>query len=393
MPFRNQLLLRLASVDLLDGDGREIEFAIKRVLSVTVPSTVNNGKFPGAAQGASFPSASSGVAELQQLQIDLHNQREDIKRIDSNGFRIVSALDKRATRVEGEVTTLKSTVPTLQRDIGSLQQQLGSIKTEIGQLRESESNTTAISGLEDRLASATSQLGEVRHQLATLNTQFQKEMGKLRSELSQQQQDIDDLRSETRGCVAVEDYAQDMAALRAEMAQLRREMDETRSRRAGQAETAFPSRELDVLTSNIAKIGNRASQVETLQMELEILKGRVERAEAGRQTNDRRPVRTIEPASHPGYSDIFPGMRKRAASPGDEPAPKRSASSLGHSDPPDRRYDTPSAWSVPSPVDRERAPENDGTTHMTSSARRGRKPSRAGSSSTSNGVSTRLRKR
>jgi predicted nucleic acid-binding Zn-ribbon protein len=391
MLIRNQLLLRLASVDLLDGDGQEIEFAIKRVLSVTI-SKVNNGKFSGAAQGGRFPSASPGVAELQQLKIDLHNQREDIKRIDSNGFRIVSALDKRAARVEGEVAGLKVTVPGLRRDIGSLQRELGSIKTEMTQLRESAGKMAAMSRLEDRLTSVTNHLGEVEYQLETMDTQFQKELGKLRSELNRQQQDIDNLRSETRRCVAVQDHAQDMAALRAEMAQLRREMDETRSRGAGQAETAFPSRKLDVLTSNIAKLGSRASQVETLQMELEILRGRVERVEASRQANDRLPARPIDPASLPGYSDIFPAVRKRAASPGDEPAPKRSASSLGYPDLADRRYANPSAWSLPSPVDCEGGPENDGTSHIPNSAGRGRKASRGGTSGTSNGVSARLRK-
>ncbi|KAK4127143.1 hypothetical protein N657DRAFT_661377 [Parathielavia appendiculata] len=262
----NQLLLRLASVDLLDGDGQEIEFAIKRVLSVNEPSKVNIRKCPDSTRGANFASVAS-AAELEQLQIDLHIQREDIKRIDSNGFKIVSALDKRAARVEGEVTTLKGTVPSIQRDIGNLQQELGGIKTEMGQLRESGGNATAIARLEDRLTSVTSNLGEVGLQLAALNTQLQKDVSELKSELSRQRQHMEDLRLENRSSVVIDDHTQDLAALRAEMAQLRRQLDETRFQSVGRGETAFPSRELDVLTSNIAKIGNRASLVETLQME------------------------------------------------------------------------------------------------------------------------------
>ena len=391
---RNQILLRLASVELLDSDGREIEFAIKRVLTVNEPSKANKAKFPDPSQGGSastFPSAT----ELQQLQTDLHSQREDIRRIDSNGFRIVSALDKRADRIQGDVMKLRGTVPGLQRDIGTLQKELGSIKVEVGKARAFAQNSAALVGLEDRLVSVTSTAREVGEQLATLNDQFQKEIGKLRSELGQQQQEMEDLKSEVRGSVSVEDHAQDVVNLRAEMAQLRRERDETRAHETTRAHAAFPPRELEVLTSNIAKIGNRASQVETLQMELEILKGRVERTEASRQGADNcRPIRTIDAGGLAGYSDMYSAIRKRAASPDLEPVPKRPASSLGYPEPPDRRYATPLAWSaLPTATNEENLPEKEGTTHTPNSAKRGRKSPRGCPPSTSSGVSTRLRKR
>ncbi|KAK4103137.1 hypothetical protein N658DRAFT_422231 [Parathielavia hyrcaniae] len=388
----NQLLLRLASVDLLDADGQEIEFAIKRVLSVNAPSKMDNGK-PDPTQRASFSSAASS-AELQQLQADLHIQREDIKRIDSNGFRIVSALDKRAARVEGQVKELKVTVPGIQRDIGGLQQQLGAITAEIGQLRESTGDNAVISGLEDRLTSVTSNLVDVGHQVATLDAQLQKAVSELKSELNRQRQHMEDLRLQTRGSVAVDDHTQDVAALRTEMAQLRRQLDETRSQGVGRAGTVFPSRELDVLTSNIAKIGNRASQVETLQMEVEILKGRVERAEAGSQVDERRTSRPIAPGDLTVYSDIFPVTRKRAASPGLAPSLKRPASSLGYSDSTDRRYATPNTWPAIQPTTGfDDVPANHGTTHTPNSARGGAKSSRSRTTGTWNGISTRLRKR
>ncbi|KAL2256011.1 hypothetical protein VTK26DRAFT_2354 [Humicola hyalothermophila] len=43
---RNQILLRLASIDLLDRDGGQIEFVIKRTLSVNEPSRVNGCEVP-----------------------------------------------------------------------------------------------------------------------------------------------------------------------------------------------------------------------------------------------------------------------------------------------------------------------------------------------------------
>ena len=391
---QNQILLRLASVELLDNDGQEIEFAIKRVLSVHEPSKGNNANSPDKPDGAPSSSAVPGAAEVRQLQIDLCAQREDIKRIDSNGFRIVSALDKRASRVEGEVTKLKSIVSTVHRDISGLQQELVSVKSKAEKTKGSEESKTALAELELRLASVTTTLGDVGQQLAAQNAQLHKEIGGLKSKVSRQQQDIQEIRSDISSTVTAADHAQDMAALRAEMAQLRRQMDETRAQGASRVETIFPSRELEVLTNNISKIGSRASQVETLQMELEMLKGRVERAEASRHTtDDRRTTRTLEP-DPPGYSDLFPRTRKRAASPDFGPAPKRPTSSLSYSDLPEARSVAPPAWSnrLRATVNREGNPGNEDTPKHTNSAKQGRKPARARTTTrSSSGLSPRLR--
>jgi regulator of replication initiation timing len=389
---RNQLMLRLASVELLDNDGLEIEFVIKRVLRVNEPSKVNHSDAPDPSKGPGFTSAFPGAAQLRQLQIDLHGQREDIQRIDSNGFRIVSALDKRADRINGEVTKLKGTVGVVHRDVGDLQKELGSIKADIGKVRASAQDANALVQLGGRLTAVSNTLGEVGQQVAALSDKFQKEVDELRSELGQQQQDMEDLRSNVRDGVAADDYTRDMVDLRSEMAHLRRQLDETRAHGLGRVETAFPPRELEVLTSNIAKIGNRASQVESLQMELEMLKGRVERAEASRQTVDnRRSISTIDAGGPPGYSDIFPGTRKRAASPGTDPIPKRPASSAGYANFLNRRYATPPLWPAnpPTTANQGEATE-DGTSRMANSAKKG---PRGRATATPTGTSMRLRKR
>ncbi|KAG7292140.1 hypothetical protein NEMBOFW57_002173 [Staphylotrichum longicolle] len=268
------------NVELLDNEGQEVEFVIKRVLSVNEPSKANSAKSPKASP---FPSAFPGATELQQLQLDLYAQREDIKRIDNNGLRIVSALEKRATRVEGEVTKLKSIISTVHQDINGLRQELRLVKSAEKAKASAQSNT-ALAELELRLASVTTTLSDVGQQLAAHNTQLHNEIGGLESRVSQQQKDIEEMRSEiSRTVVAAADHAQDMAALRAEMAQLRRQMGEIRAHGTGRVEMVVPSRELEVLTHNISKIGNRASQVETLQMELEMLKGRHKLCEAGEE--------------------------------------------------------------------------------------------------------------
>ncbi|KAL2132579.1 hypothetical protein VTI74DRAFT_3634 [Chaetomium olivicolor] len=267
----NQLLLRLASVDLLDSEGQEIEFAIKRVLSVNEPSRVRNPNVPGPSQGAGFASSFPSAVQLQQLQTDLRNQKEDIKRIDSNGFRIVSVLDKRTSRIEAEVMKQGGALDSFNLAIEGLRKELVSIKEEDGKASRAARGTTTLAALEGRVASLNRKCEEV----TTLSARLQQDIHELKSKLSQQHQDIEHLRSEIRGSITTAEHAEDMASVRVEMAQMRRQMEEAFwSRGTGWADTAFPSKELEVLTSNIAKIGNRASQVETLQMELEILKGR-----------------------------------------------------------------------------------------------------------------------
>lgn len=385
-------------MELLDNDGREIEFAIKRILSVNEPSRVSTNKTesPEPARGAPFGSSFPGAAEIQQLQGHLHEQREDIRRIDSNGFRIVSALDRRAGRIEGEVTKLQATVATMHSGFGGLQKELVLMRGEVSKAVASAQNPAALGPLEARLDSMATALAAAVQQLAALDTQFDKDTGELRAELARIQQDMEDLRAEAGHGVSAADHVQDMAALRAELAQVRRQMDELRTQGTGRVETAFPSRELEVLTSSIAKIGSRASQVESLQMELEMLKGRAERAEASKQAADGRRLSRPVDSDPPGYSDVFPGTRKRAPRPGLEPAPKRPMSSLSYSESsgvgtyaasPSRNGLGPRAANREDDV-----LEHKNTIRAAGPARK-RKSPRDGTANTPHGMSTRLRSR
>lgn len=386
--------MRLASVDFLDSEGHEIEFAIKRVLSVTEPSKVSHTQGPDTAQRAGFASAFPEAGEFQKLKADLEGQKEDIRRIDSNGFRIVSALDKRACRIEGVVTKLKGTVDGSHSAIRELRQELVSVKADIGAVRESAPTPAVIAELENRLASVSSTLADVRQQLTTLTSQFQKEIRELKTDLVRQQQEMEDIRLESRDNVTAGQHAEDMASLRSELVLLRRQMEDVCSTRAGPVERAFPSRELEVLTSNIAKIGSRASQVETLQMELEILKGRVERAETSRPpTDNHQHGRVPDPGGLPTYSEFLAGMRKRAASPGLDPVPKRPASSVGYPHSVDGRYTTLPTWLADSPPTTYSEHAPGGENAMANSAKRGRKPLRNSTIGPIGGISSRLRRR
>lgn len=391
--MRNQLLLRLASIDLLDSEGEQVEFAIKRILSVNEPSRVTAGSHPQETPTGEVPnSAFPGAFELLQLQAELQSQSEDIKRIDNNGFKIVAALDKRVGRIDGEVTKLGGSVVDLRRDIGGVQKNFGTLKTEVSELRKFSQNDTGLAALEDRL----SKLSRTVDKVSILSTEIGTEMPELKSELGQIRRDMEDLRSEVQNCATAADQAQDMAVLRAEISQLRRELDEVRNTRMSQVKTAFPPRELEILTTNIAKIGNRASQVETLQMEVEILKGRVERAENSRQMlDDQRRLHAVESSSL-GYSDAFTGTRKRAVSPGFDRAPKKPNSSNGYADMAGQRYATPPSWPAALPAFTSRGrgdpPDNDNSV-VAAAGKQGRSSGRGRKPTSSSGISTRLRKR
>lgn len=71
------------------------------------PSKVSAGNFPEAPPSSAFSASSfHEIEDLLKIQTDLQAQREDTKRIDSNGFKIVSALDTRVVRIEEQVGKL-----------------------------------------------------------------------------------------------------------------------------------------------------------------------------------------------------------------------------------------------------------------------------------------------
>ncbi|KAL2173377.1 uncharacterized protein P884DRAFT_212156 [Thermothelomyces heterothallicus CBS 202.75] len=324
---KNQLLLRLASVELLNSDGKGIKFNIQRILTVNEPSKLNGERFQNPPQESpgGFTSGYPGIRELRQLQLDLHSQREDIRRIDSNGFRIVSALDKRANRIQYEVGKLSDAMLGLQRDIGGLQQDLRTVQDELSKVPTVAHDPNALAALEDRVTLATAAVGRLGEQLAAMDAQFKIETDQIWLELCQHQEVIENLKSTIGSTVPAAEHAQEMANIRAGMAELRQQMNEIRAYETVQTNSAFPfpSRELEVITSSIAKIGNRANQVETLKMELEMLKGRAQFRgnlmpflacgnEVRPQTSNSSP-RDLRPPSNPQAMQIE-GIRRRLKS-------------------------------------------------------------------------------
>ena len=138
-------------MQLLSRDGQQAEFIVKRTLDVGEPSKISTG---GPSETAPSPpngfptSAFPEIVDLVQLQADLLGQREDINRIDSNGFKIVSALDTRVARIGEQVGRLRDTLGNIRRDIGGVQDDLSSLKVDVNGVKRTAQDDVPLSVLE-----------------------------------------------------------------------------------------------------------------------------------------------------------------------------------------------------------------------------------------------------
>lgn len=349
---------------------------VKRYLKLREPSRTGTEQFGSATNGdrprtrdAPGAAAQNGYhspegperRDILQLQADLEAQRGDIERIDSAGFKVVSALDEAVSRVEGDLTKMRQTLSELQREIRGNHDDLSSLKTEITDVKRLAQDHTAIKRLEGQLNSANNSIEEVRRNMEDVTTKFRQDLAGVKSEVRENSDGLEGLRALVRDRISTRDHAKEMAAVRGELAQLRKQMDESRSK----PPESFPSRELDILTSNISKIGNRASQVESLQMEFEIFKGRIERMEGARQDrpslhNSPKDVSPYDQYDNDDYraGDALPTRRKRRSSgpdgslvPGSN-STKRTAFASQLADTPDKATEwepNPSSPVIPHP--------------------------------------------
>ncbi|KAK0628518.1 hypothetical protein B0T17DRAFT_471715, partial [Bombardia bombarda] len=227
----NQVLLRRASVELIDAcEGETADFNIKRVLDVKEPSkagsSYSTGAFQhGAPHATAFSSSSAfpGIVDILKLQADLEGQRNDINRIDSNGFKLVSSLDKRVARVETEASKLTATVSDLRHDVGGVQEDLTSLKSEVTEVKRTLKNHPQLTKLEESFASVTNSLADVRQEIGSLADQLRQDVNVLRNGLQQNKREIKNLKSSIGASVSTSEYAKDVIALRSELAQLRRQ--------------------------------------------------------------------------------------------------------------------------------------------------------------------------
>lgn len=321
--------MRLASIRLVNTKGgRDAKLNIKRFLKLKDPVAsadqdasgphpsapyVNEGFVPPQPQRADQPPQFNSV-DLTGLQAYLEAQRADISRIDSAGLQIVAAFDSAMDRVEHEVKKLQDTMAALRRELEGNRDDVSSLKTNVDTVRkDSRATSDKVRTLDsevqdlrknvpskdvvDELQQALTGLRQSSLDRASEAKGLHRELGLAKSELHRMKDDqaalrkqVDDLKKASKESHMAKDYAREVSALRVEVRQLRQDSMKAPTHTPVQS-NSFSTKELDILTRNITKIGNRASQIETLQMEFQLFKSRLQRLEAPESEHPEFPAR------------------------------------------------------------------------------------------------------
>lgn len=322
--------MRLASVRLVSTKGgRDAKLNIKRFLKLKDPVSstghdapepdpsaphVHGGFVPPQSQRADYLPQFNPV-DLTGLQPYLESQRADISRIDTAGLQIVAAFDSAMNRVEREVKKLQDTMAALRRDLEGNRDDVSSLKanvdaarkdsraasdkvrtlgSEVQDIRKNAPSKDVVDGLQQALSglrqSSLDHVSEAKD--------LRRELGLAKGELNRMKDDqaalrkqVDNLKRTSKETPTVKDYAREVSALRVEIRQLRQETAQKTPSHTPIQNNSFPTKELDILTRNITKIGNRASQIETLQMEFQLFKSRLQRLEAPELEQPEPPAR------------------------------------------------------------------------------------------------------
>ncbi|KAL0764295.1 hypothetical protein CaCOL14_013348 [Colletotrichum acutatum] len=294
----NHVLHEQASIVSLKKNGTPVELYVRRKLKLRDDSrpgsySANNHLNSDSRQGfgSGHGSPNSEHIDFSRLRVDVDAQRESIERIDAAGFQVVSQLNSAVSRIEKEMAKLNSTMDQLQSDLDLHKADLKSVKTEVFSREYSTQNSPELSRLESQVRTANTAISEIKK----LSEEVKRENYELRNDLQTSRKDHKWLKSFTLGLQShvastyhtiqntldmSTDNAKETASLQIELSQLRQIMDQGRKKKLDLSKQQIPSRELDILVSNITKIGARANQVEPLQMEFDLFKSRLQRLEA-----------------------------------------------------------------------------------------------------------------
>ncbi|KAK1671178.1 hypothetical protein BDP55DRAFT_298028 [Colletotrichum godetiae] len=342
----SQILLRQTSVVFLKKNGKPIELDVCRKLKLRVDTRpgsystnapFNSDSRQGSGFGNSQRSPNSENIDFFRLRLDLDTQQENIERIDTAGFQVVSQFDGAVSRIDKEMTRLKSTMDQHQNDLDLHRADLKSFKLETSGGESSLQNSPKLSRLERQVRTANTVISEMQK----LFEEAREENSLIQKDLQSAREDYTRLESVTVGLEATvksatetakdsldmaKDSAKEMASLRTELRQLRQVLEQDQKKKLDPSKQQIPSRELDILTSNITKIGARANQVETLQMEFDLFKSRIQRLEASAERPSQpceelqlaptRPSKSSETSGipnsiDPGSNDLFQGAHAR----------------------------------------------------------------------------------
>ncbi|KAI0466458.1 hypothetical protein F4859DRAFT_302345 [Xylaria cf. heliscus] len=332
-----QLLLRASSIQIKDIDGHgTVQPAIQRVLNLKNPPTDEvrpEGDFEdddhgsGSSESYNHRQTTDGFRKLDHILNQVDTQREEIERLDTAGYQIVASFNLAVQRIDEEVGNLKTKVVRMTVDLSDhstktkeLTDSIVSIQSEINDIQKTLQPLAAQSHFGQEPSSirnaATETDASWRVELYDEWEKHQQKLNLVESKLESAQEDFEDFRASVENdritakaaLLASGANTEEIDVLKAELQHLRQELALERSYKSSTTNPVFAAREIDILTSSITKIGHRASQVETLQMEFELLKGRVQRMEAQTDTSRRVPAASLQQEPH--HSQLVNPKRK-----------------------------------------------------------------------------------
>ncbi|EFW99528.1 hypothetical protein CMQ_7896 [Grosmannia clavigera kw1407] len=308
----NQVLLRKTAFSAVGQGGKVVDLNVVQKLRLRYSERRSEESDAEAEYGR--VDGWTVDPEIMVIQEQIETQRADIDRIDSAGLQVVAAMDAAISRMGSEVTGFQETMRKLQQDLGGHQGGLSQVQAQASML------TDALHDTQKRFDIATSQL---RKSVGTVKTEIRQLKEQLKSVTKAMPQDSD------RNTAVIEKQGREIESLRSELAgfgrQMQRHQQERTAGSVAHGVPAFGSRELDIITESITRLSGRASQVEPLQMELVILKGRVQRLESlSWKEAEEESLQTDEPLSTTQQGLSTASQRKRRQT-GTGPPSKRSS--------------------------------------------------------------------
>ncbi|KAL6878609.1 hypothetical protein J3F83DRAFT_758491 [Trichoderma novae-zelandiae] len=318
-----QIIFRITSITLKIATDlrRKAEPKIQRILqlrgqSATTPAKPSpfNGK---AAQNEEAPPSRDRF-DIIQIQADLEAQQDEIQRIGTAGFQVMSTFDSTVARFEKQMRQLGESVANVRRDGEGQQADIKSLKTQMSDAKWSGDGDAVVARLDQQLQTTDRVVTELRQMIKKSHTEAaslrgeltaaQKEMAEVKRAHARLKKDADEATQVAQeGVAASKMYASEVASLRREVAQLRSEVAQQQQdthHSSVDQDPSISSHQLDILASNISKIGNRASQVESLQMEFDLFRTRMQRLEARVASGTPNPSRKDIRPSFGDYENL-----------------------------------------------------------------------------------------
>lgn len=300
--LRGQFILQVSSIRLEDiRTCITIEPIIQRVFDLGNPYVERgqpNNEFGAHGHGHGGRDSTSPSPEFSRL---IDAQGEKIQRLDTIGHHVVASFNEAVRRIDEEIKKVKKDIDQWKSDPAhtsmrnrAMAHDLSSAKREIKQIKEALQPLATRSHLEEELSSLKYTIVDnstsLRVDFVDRWDTHERRLKVLESKVdnARQYQDPEDFRTllestqtSAKAALSASDRnAADIAALKAELRSLYR-TPSSPSQRSPPSKTSpsVAQHEIDILTRRITKIAKKASQVETLQMEFELFKRRIERIE------------------------------------------------------------------------------------------------------------------